>query len=127
MDGNRGWVEKNASKEQKEQSQVDDNYTAAYQEVNSIDFSKLENFLHPQSGSVRRLIEDRVLKHPKVLSAMLEVNFSELVAVFQDLFRQNLDKMKTIEEVYVELFNLVDEEGSEGIKKYASSLKRDDR
>ena len=90
----------------------------------TIDFSKLENFLHPKSGSLRRLIEERVLKHPKILSEMLSVNFSDLVSVFQDLFNQHKNKKtKKLDDIYIELLDIVEGEGSEGIQKYAASLK----
>ena len=88
-----------------------------------IDLSKLENFLHPNSGSLRQIIEDRVLKQPKILSELLSVNFSDLVAVFQDLFRQHKTNLKTLDEIYTELLDLVEKEGSEGIRKYSMSLK----
>merc|ERR1712179_776454 len=65
-----------------------------YNDIDNIDFSKLENFLHPKSGSLRRIIEERVIKRPKILSEMLSVNFSDLV----------------------------DKEGSEGIQNYATSV-----
>ena len=118
-------AEKSISKgeDKNKQDQPENNITLTNNDAaDAIDFSKLENFLHPKSGSLRRLIEERVIKHPKILSEMLAVNFSDLVAVFQDLFRQNADKVKTIDEVYIELLDLVDEEGSEGIKRYAASL-----
>ena len=92
-------------------------------EVDLIDLSKLENFLHPNSGSLRQIIEDRVLKQPKILSELLSVNFSDLVAVFQDLFRQHKTNLKTLDEIYTELLDLVEKEGSEGIRKYSMSLK----
>ena len=112
-----------SSEKNKEPLVVDNILYAEGNEDDKIDFSKLENFLHPNSGSLRQIIEDRVLKHPKILSEMLSVNFNDLVAVFQDLFQQQ--KSKTIEEVYVDFLKLVEQEGSEGIQRYAGSLKSD--
>ena len=93
--------------------------------ADTIDLSKLENFLHPDSGSLRQIVEERVIKQPKILSEMLSVNFSDLIEVFQDLFRKHKDQMKTLEEIYIEFFNLVEEEGSEGIRQYVASLKKE--
>jgi len=93
-----------------------------YNDIDNIDFSKLENFLHPKSGSLRRIIEERVIKRPKILSEMLSVNFSDLVVVFQDLFIRHKNKDKTLEEIYTELLDFVDKEGSEGIQNYATSV-----
>ena len=92
--------------------------------ADTIDISKLENFLHPNSGSLRQIVEERVIKQPKILSEMLSVNFSDLIEVFQDLFRKHKDEFKTLEDIYIEFFNLVEEEGSEGIRRYVSSLKK---
>ena len=114
-----------SSEKNKEPLVVDNILHAEGNEDDKIDFSKLENFLHPNSGSLRQIIEDRVIKHPKILSEMLSVNFNDLVAVFQDLFHQQKSKHKTIEEIYVEFLNLVEQEGSEGIQRYAASLRND--
>lgn len=115
-------VEKNIANDEtgNKQHEGELNNTVDNEEANIIDFSKLENFLNPKSGSLRRLIEERVLKHPKILSEMLSVNFSDLVAVFQNLFLQH--KKMSIEEVYIQLLDIVDKEGSEGIIRYAASL-----
>ena len=93
--------------------------------VNKIDVSKLENFLHPNSGSLRRIIEDRVIKQPKILSEMLSVDFNDLITVFQHLFRQHKSKLKTVEEIYTDFLNLIEEEGSEGIRRYVDAIKND--
>ena len=114
-----------SSEKHKDPFVVDDVLNANGNKDDKIDFSKLENFLHPDSGSLRQIIEDRVIKHPKILSEMLSVNFNDLVSVFQDLFHQKKSKHKTIEEIYIDFLDLVEQEGSEGIQRYAGDLRSD--
>ena len=123
-------TEKNQStnNDKNDPSLIEDNDNVSKNnDIEKIDFSKLENFLHPKSGSLRQIIEERVIKQPKILSEMLSVNFSDLVAVFQDLFLQQNSKHRTVDEIYTELLDFVDKEGSEGIRNYAASLNNKNR
>ena len=71
-------------------------------EINYDDF-QLEDFLHPGSSSIRRLIEHKVLKNPNVLNEMLSVKFSELLRLFKKLL---INKKGSIEGAYLELFQV---------------------
>ena len=51
-------------------------------ETSDLDVSKLEEFLNPDSASIRRLVEHRVLKNPYLLTEMLRVKFSDLTRIF---------------------------------------------
>ena len=64
---------------------------------------QLEDFLHPDSSSIRRLIEHKVLKNPNVLNEMLSVKFSELLRLFKKLL---ISKKGSIEGAYLELFQV---------------------
>ena len=64
---------------------------------------QIEDFLNPDSSSIRRLIEHHVLKNPNLLSEMLTVKFSDLLNLFQDIL---VNKEGSIEAAYVELFQV---------------------
>jgi hypothetical protein len=64
---------------------------------------QLEDFLHPDSSSIRRLIEHHVLKNPNLLTEMLSVKFSDLLNLFQDIL---VNKEGSIEAAYLELFQV---------------------
>ena len=64
---------------------------------------QIEDFLNPDSSSIRRLIEHHVLKNPNLLSEMLSVKFSDLLNLFQDIL---VNKEGSIEAAYVELFQV---------------------
>ncbi len=63
---------------------------------------QIEDFLNPDSSSIRRLIEHHVLKNPNLLAEMLSVKFSDLLNLFQDI----LVNKGSIEAAYVELFQV---------------------
>ncbi len=64
---------------------------------------QIEDFLNPDSRSIRRLIEHHVLKNPNLLSEMLTVKFSDLLNLFQDIL---VNKEGSIEAAYLELFQV---------------------
>jgi hypothetical protein len=50
----------------------------------AVDEFQLEDFLHPDSSSIRRLIEHHVLKNPNLLTEMLSVKFSDLGSILRN-------------------------------------------
>lgn len=81
---------------------------------NSIAFSKLEDFLNPDNSAIKKLIEHRVLKNPTVLSELLNVDFADLLRVFE-----SLTSTTSLEAAYLHLLQLVEDEGAQGISKLA--------
>lgn len=85
--------------------------------VNSVAFSKLEDFLNPDNSAIKKLIEHRVLKNPTVLSELLNVDFADLLQVFE-----SLTSTTSLEAAYLHLLQLVEDEGAQGISKLAQEL-----
>merc|ERR1719412_2345814 len=81
-------------------------------------FSKLEEFLNPDNAAIKKLVEHRVLKNPTVLSELLDVNFSDLLKAFQNIFGSS--KASSIEAAYLHLLQLVEDEGAGGIARLAA-------
>merc|ERR1719189_2197545 len=94
----------------------DDDSTAVLKA--GVAFSKLEEFLNPDNAAIKKLVEHRVLKNPTVLSELLDVNFSDLLKAFQNIFGSS--KASSIEAAYLHLLQLVEDEGAGGIARLAA-------
>ena len=82
---------------------ADNSQNDADKKSKNVEEFQLEDFLHPDSSSIRRLIEHRVLKNPNLLTEMLNVRFSDLLNLFQDIL---VNKEGSIEAAYLELFQV---------------------
>ena len=82
---------------------ADNSQNDADKKSKNVEEFQLEDFLHPDSSSIRRLIEHRVLKNPNLLTEMLNVKFSDLLNLFQDIL---VNKEGSIEAAYLELFQV---------------------
>ena len=84
-----------------------------------IDFSKIETLLNPASSQIQKQIENYVIKNPRLLSELLSVKFSDLVSVFKSILSEVRANGGTAKEAYIQLFELLDSKGSEGVTAMA--------
>ena len=107
-----------------EDDEEDDESADHLQEATEVSsrISRLADFLNPDNGAIKNLIEHRVLKNPRLLSELLEVNFSDLLTVFQNLIQT---KATSVEAAYLHVLQLVEDEGATGISKMAGNFIQD--
>lgn len=76
--------------------------------------NRLEEFLNPDNSAIRKLVEHFVLKKPTVLVEILKVPLPELLKLFHHFLAQ---KAATLEMAYLQLLQVIEEEGAEGVTK----------
>ncbi len=76
--------------------------------------------MNPDNSAIKKLIEHRVLKNPTVLSELMEIEFSDLLQVFDELMSR---KYSSIEQAYLTLLQIVEDDGAKSIKELAELSK----
>jgi len=105
---------KNAKVDFPEKSESDKN--------KKVDFSGVGDFLYPASKAIQEIINEKSINNPDLITQILSIKFSDLMAGFQQIFLQS----KSIEEAYAILFDTVASEGVEAFVNRVRVKKKSD-